>query len=111
VEREIWIARQGSAYLLPVADIAYFRAESKYVYAVTPQTMHKLEDSLDGLSSRLGNEFVRTHRKFLVRLSAVRSLVKIGVTDYLELTGIADPIPVSRREVALVRQAMRERSI
>ena len=111
IDKEIWVANRGGALLLPVAEVLYFMAEAKYVTAVTSRVSYKFEDSLDSLGKRLGNTFIRSHRKYLVRVSAIRSIVTIGVSKYFEIPDILDPIPVSRREEALVREVLKARTI
>lgn len=75
----IVIRSEGRVVTLPVADIIYFAASEKYLIVTTPTQTYRIEDSLDRLAEQLGNRFRRTHRKYLVRSSAIRARVRVGV--------------------------------
>jgi DNA-binding LytR/AlgR family response regulator len=107
--KALWIGSGADALLVPVADVLYFMADKKYIVALTRSQTYRLEDSLDRLGYQLEHEFVRTHRKYLVRVSAIQSIVRVGASKFIELAGLTDTIPVSRRDAAVVRQRMRAR--
>lgn len=65
---------------LPVADIAYFMAEDKTLYAVEQDgNQYIIEESLMSLSAKLDPElFFQINRKFVIQVSAIRSMLKIS---------------------------------
>lgn len=80
-------------------DILYAQAAGNYVELHLSDGKSKLlRQTLTGLESALEEgQFARTHRSYLVRKAAVRSLEPTGNGDYVaELDG-ARKVPVSRR--------------
>lgn len=106
----IRIVGDKDTMLVPVSDVLYFVADQKYLRAVTAVRVHRFEDSLDRLGGILGDEFVRVHRKYLVRTDAIRAIVDVGGGKFLDVDGVLDPIPISRRELHSVRLRLRGRS-
>ena len=105
----IVVPSQRDMVLVPIADIIYLMADKKYVSVITRTQTYRIEDSLDRLGGQLGEQFIRTHRKYLVRVSAIRTIVAVDVTKYLDVVDVPDPIPVSRRESVEVRQRLKLR--
>lgn len=94
---------------IPLADIFYLRADSKYVTARHPDGEALLEDSLKFLAERYPQQFYRVHRNALVNMSRVSGLEKeLGGQLYVTFHGIDDRLEVSRRHQAEVRKAMRQ---
>jgi two-component system response regulator AlgR len=97
---------------VPVAEVLYLKAELKYVTLRTAARSHVLDEPLAELEQRLaGAGFIRIHRNALVARHAVRELqrrsdagadegwaVRVAPTD--------EWLPVSRRQVAAVREAL-----
>jgi two-component system response regulator AlgR len=95
-----------------VAEVLYLKAELKYVTLRTAARSHVLDEPLAELEQRLaGAGFIRIHRNALVARHAVRELqrrsdagadegwaVRVAPTD--------EWLPVSRRQVAAVREAL-----
>ena len=94
----------GDRIKIAIADVLYFRAEAKYIFAVLKGRTLKFESSLAALESAFGSEMWRVHRKYLVRGSAVAGLIKIDGELFLDVEGAIEPIPVSRREASKVRE-------
>lgn len=95
--------------LVPVTDIIYAKAETKYVTLCTATAEHLIEESLLSVEQEFAHFFVRVHRNALVARDAI-----IGVergrrrSDYdasegldtwqVILRGTNDRLPISRRQ-------------
>ena len=120
---------RGALKRLPLADILYCRADTKYTTLRTAQQHYLVETSLVDLEQRYGEHFLRIHRSALVAAKAIRSLERPasgadgpapepevgsaeaeGGTWTLHLHGVPDTLPVSRRRVASVQALMRASS-
>ncbi|OYV33664.1 MAG: hypothetical protein B7Z83_09360 [Thiomonas sp. 20-64-5] len=115
----------GALKRVPLTDVLYCRAESKYTAVQTAQQQYLVDISLADLEQRHPEHFVRIHRGALVAASAIRSLERpthlagghahpqASGTDTdagawsLHLHGVPDVLPVSRRRVAAVQALLR----
>lgn len=96
---------------LAYADILLFKAEQKYVTAVTADANYLIDESLNELQERLGDAFMRVHRNALVARQAVQSLERRDTPQGQEGWGVRIKslnvwVEVSRRQLALVREAL-----
>ena len=94
--------------LVPVRDIVFLRAEQKYVTLRTKARSHLIEESLIALEREFEKRFVRIHRNCLVARAAIRGFER-SAEDAEEagwlvvLDGIAERLPVSRRQWPVLR--------
>ena len=105
------IQDRGRTEWVPLSEVLYFKAELKYVTVRTARRSHILDSTLSELEERHGAHFMRIHRNALIARRAVRSLEKHydaeeGEGWAVRLIGIDEPLAVSRRQVAAVREAM-----
>jgi two-component system response regulator AlgR len=96
---------------IPLDEVLYLRAEMKYVTLHTTTRSHVLDESLADLELRLGSGFIRIHRNALVARRAVRELQRRsdGGADEgwaLRVAPRDEWLPVSRRQVSTVREAL-----
>jgi two-component system response regulator AlgR len=102
---------------VPVAEVLVLKAELKYVTLRTADRHHVLDDSLSDLEQRLaamGGDFIRIHRNALVARHAVRELARRAEPDADEgwavrVAPLDEWLPVSRRQLAAVRDALAQR--
>lgn len=103
---------RGRTQRVPLAEVVYARAELKYV---TLHTRSGRELIWDGTLTQLEEQypafFIRVHRSVLVQRQAMQELKKtahpeLGEVWLLQLTGVPDKLPVSRRLLPSVRQAL-----
>ena len=115
----IVVSDRGRVVRVPVAEALYFKAELKYVTLRTADHSYVLDESLSDLEQRLGDRFLRVHRNALVARNAVRALERrvLGAEGDDEAAGegwavrmapVGEWLAVSRRQVAAVREAVRE---
>lgn len=97
---------RGNIRLVPVQDILYFMADSKYVTVRTPAEEHLIEDSLVNLEKEFGEKaFLRIHRNALVATGYIKGIEKSPAgTWQVSLKGLDKKLDVSRRHAASVRR-------
>ena len=101
---------RGNIRLVPVPDILYFLADSKYVVVRTPAEEHLIEDSLVNLEKEFADRFLRIHRNALVATGAIKGIEKNPAgTWQISLKGFDKKLDVSRRHTAQVRRWARNR--
>ena len=101
----------GRTERVPLAEVLLCKAELKYVTLRTAAGSYVLDSTLSELESRHAAHLMRVHRNALVARSAVRALERYfdaeeGEGWAVRLAGLADLVPVSRRQVAAVREAI-----
>lgn len=107
------VTERNRILLVPVRDIVYLRAELKYVTLRTRAGEHLIEEPLVALEREFAGRFVRVHRNCLVAKSAVRGFERAAGGDEeshwnVVLEGVAERLPVSRRQWAEVRTLAKE---
>jgi len=105
------IQERGRTERVPLAEVLYLRAEQKYVTVRTATRSFVVDDALSELEARHTAHFLRVHRSTLVARRAMRALERHYDADEGEgwavrLHGLTEPLPVSRRQVAAVREAL-----
>jgi len=96
---------RGSLQRVPIEDVIYFRADTKYVVARHLQGELLLEESLKSLEREFADRFLRVHRNALVSRERLVGIEKsLGGSGRARLSGCADQVEISRRHVAAVRR-------
>jgi len=108
------VAERHRIVLVPVKDIVFLRAEQKYVTVRTREREHLIEESLVALEREFSGPFVRIHRNCLVARAAIRGFERTGGGDeeahwQVMLDGIAERLPVSRRQWPAVRELVADK--
>ena len=106
----------GPSLLLGVDELLFARAADNYVEVFHLQAGESrrtvLRNSLKALSDALhphGDRFLRCHKSHLVDLHKVQRVSGNAQGLRLHLTGVEEPIPVSRQLTAAVRQRLAAR--
>jgi two-component system response regulator AlgR len=101
---------RGNIRLVPVPDVMFFLADSKYVVVRTAHEEHLIEDSLVNLEKEFGDQFLRVHRNALVATQFIKGIEKSPAgTWQVALKGSDKKLDVSRRHTAGVRRWARNR--
>ena len=105
------IQDRGRTERVPLQDVAYLKAELKYVTVRTPARSFILDASLSELEEKYGQQFLRVHRNALVARRLVRALEKHyddeeGEGWAVRLQGVDELLAVSRRQLAAVRELL-----
>jgi len=99
---------RGELRLIPIADVLYLQADTKYVEVHSAKEMLLIEDSLVQLEEEFSDIFVRIHRNCLVAKSAISGLAKSAQGEVaITLKHRPDKLEVSRRNVAQVRKLIK----
>jgi two-component system response regulator AlgR len=109
----VLIQDRGRAERVPLSEVLYLKSEYKYLTVRTATRSHILDGSLNEFEERYPNRFLRVHRNALVARSAIRSLEKYDDGEdaegwALRLDAIPEPVAVSRRQLAAVREVLKE---
>ncbi len=111
--RFLSVTERSRVVLVPLDDIIYLKAELKYITIRTAQREHLLEESLTKLETEYGTRFVRVHRNCLVARDYIRGFERRVNGDgdshwEVLMNGVAETLPVSRRQQFVVREVGRE---
>jgi two-component system response regulator AlgR len=101
---------RGNIRLVPILDIVYFLADSKYVAIKTANEEHLIEDSLINLEKEFEDHFIRIHRNALVATAFIKGIEKTPAgTWQVTFKNTDKKLDVSRRHTAAVRRWARSR--
>ena len=98
----------GALRRVALDDVLYFRADHKYTLLRTLHHAHLIDTPLHELAQRHGASFVRVHRGALAARDAIVALLHApGAGWVLQLRGVPETLPVSRRQLPAVRALLR----
>ena len=109
------IAERNRIHLIPVASVVYCKAELKYVTLRTLEREFIIEEPLVSLEREFADAFLRIHRNCLVARAAISGFERApgGSEDEshweVQLDGVAERLPVSRRQWTAVREILGHR--
>jgi two-component system response regulator AlgR len=103
------VNERGRIHLIPVADIAFLKAELKYVTVRTAEREFLIEESLAKLEQEFLGRFVRVHRNCLVAKESIEGFERATGDDgegnwVVVMKNIAEKLAVSRRHQHIVRE-------
>ena len=99
---------RGDLQLINVADIYYFKADSKYVEVRHKDGVVLIEESLVSLEKEFDGDFFRVHRNALVAADYVDGLQKgEDGHSHVHMSEIPETIEVSRRHLPAVRAMLK----
>lgn len=106
---------RGRLLLIPLFEIIYLKADLKYVTARTRDREYLLDESLTQLEQEFSERFIRLHRSVLVAKEAICGFEKTASDDaetqwQALLRGVAEKLPVSRRQWPLVKSYAKQLS-
>ncbi|MDJ0806245.1 MAG: LytTR family DNA-binding domain-containing protein [Gammaproteobacteria bacterium] len=105
---QLSMSYRGGLRRIPLDQVLYLRAESKYVMVFHTEGEMLLDESLKSLASRYSDWFIRIHRNALVARHALRGLEKCeGGVMRVSLQGSEALLEVSRRHLPGVRRLIR----
>lgn len=107
ITKHLAFETHGGVDVVALNDILFFKAADKYSEAVMESGLTKFHGkSLHRLEHILSNEFVRTHKSYLVHQKAISNVRSLEGSRYcLELCN-GDNLPVGRTRVDHVRQLL-----
>ena len=109
--RYLSITERGKVQLVPVAEVLFLKADSKYVTVRTAEREYLIEDPLNRLEEEFGALFVRIHRSCLVARRFIRGFERAASEEgegwAVMLEGWPEKLPVSRRQWPVVKAIIR----
>jgi two-component system response regulator AlgR len=110
------VAERNRIVLVPVSEVVYLKAELKYVTLRTRAAEHLIEEPLVAIEREFAQRFVRVHRNCLVARAAIRGFERSRGSESggeephwtVVLDGIAERLPVSRRQWPAVKEVLPE---
>jgi two-component system response regulator AlgR len=97
----IAIRERDGLKLIPVKNVAFFRADQKYVTVHHDEGVDLLEESLRDLEEEFAGYFVRTHRSLLVAMARIEALERQADGGcWVRIRGSTERLPVSRRQLS-----------
>ena len=107
--RFLSVTERSRVVLIPFEDVAYLKAELKYITIRTAQREYLLEESLTRLEEEFGLRLVRIHRNCLVSRDHIRGFERRAGDEgdahwEVLLRDIPESLPVSRRQQFVVRE-------
>ena len=106
--RHIAARVRDKLHVVPVDKVLCFIADQKYVTVCHTGGELLIDESLKDLEQEFAGRFLRVHRNALVAIGQVARLDKDEAGHFqVHLHGRAEPIEVSRRLVAEVRERLR----
>lgn len=108
------VAERHRIVLVPLREILFLRAEQKYATVRTRKREHLIEEPLIALEREFDARFVRVHRNCLVARAAIRGFERSSDSDddphwQVVLEGMAERLPVSRRQWPLLRDLVADK--
>lgn len=98
---------RGNLILIPVADIQFFQADSKYIVVRHLKGEVLIDESLKKLEDEFNHSFTRIHRNALVANCYIETLEKANDGHhYVHLQHVDEGLVVSRRQLSVVRKAL-----
>jgi len=111
IRNNICVRNGENLKLIPVDQILSFQAEQKYVRIDHRNGEDLLDESLKNLAAEFGDLFIRTHRNALAAVTYLERLEKCSDGGHeLWLQHSRQPLPVSRRHLAEIKQQLKTRS-
>ncbi|MBY0572544.1 MAG: LytTR family DNA-binding domain-containing protein [Undibacterium sp.] len=102
------IADRGHIKVVPVADILYVETADNYVLIHTMEAQHIWRQTLSAMLQRLGSDYARCHRRYLVRLDKIAqfSPAQKGDGELILHSGVVLPCSRQYREEVLLALGM-----
>jgi two-component system, LytTR family, response regulator len=102
------VTTSRGAVLVPVCEIEWIEAAGNYARIWTERRSYLLRSPLHDLERRVrGDGFLRAHRRALVRVGAIRELVRHGEDGLIAVLSTGQRVPISRRRRTAFTRAVR----
>ena len=102
----LWARLGGCVRLIPLDDVHYLQAEEKYVIVYHAHGQDLIEQSLKSLETAFPKRWIRIHRNCLVARQNIVELRRLGKKVVVVLRHVDQPLEVSRRCFAALREQL-----
>ena len=106
--KHLHVRADGRDYQFATDDILYFVAAGNYCEVTTRHGSILVKEPIKDILARLPASFVRIHRSAIVSTDRIRSLHRESTGRYMLETENGMRLPVSRKNVATLRQQMNQ---
>ncbi len=90
------VKKGGDIHVVPVEELVYIEAKDDYVMLYTEKGRYLKEKTMKYYESHLdGQQFVRVHRSYIVRVDAVKRLEPYGKSSYIAILSSGQKVNVS----------------
>jgi len=105
---KIMVSKGGKKLFIPIKDICYIMAKDDYSYIFTADDRYLSTKTLVKIESQFEETSIfRIHRRYLINLAQVSSVNSVkGGAMTLTVEGAEEELPVSRRRVPALKQAL-----
>lgn len=103
VRTHISARHRGGLTLIPLDEILYFRADSKYIEVRHLNGEVLIDETLKALEEEFSDRFIRVHRNAIVQSRWVNGIDREGNISFRE---IDDTVEVSRANLAQVKRIL-----
>jgi DNA-binding LytR/AlgR family response regulator len=105
---KIMVNKGGKKLFIPIRDVCYIMAKDDYSYIFTADDRYLSTKTLVKIESQFEETSIfRIHRRYLINLTKVTSVNSIkGGALTLTVEGAEEELPVSRRRVPALKQAL-----
>jgi len=104
--------KRGEKSLIEVNNIYYFLAEENYTILRWQDGEILINDTLKDLEQEFQGQFLRIHRRFLIAINRIETLVKEKNGHFhIRLRNIPEPLEVSRRQLSTVNKLLKNMRI
>ena len=95
--QRIVVRDRGQTYIIPLADVDYIEAEDDYIRICWQGKSVLKTQSLSSLETQLDSaEFIRIHRSYIAKLSAIKGLERISKDSQVIILHSGVKLPISR---------------
>ncbi|MCI5057698.1 MAG: response regulator transcription factor, partial [Flavobacteriales bacterium] len=92
VDDALFYRDQNVLKKINISDISYVKAFGNYLEIYENDFKHLVRSTLQSLLSKLPNNFIRSHRSYIVNVNQIREVN----STYLLLDGINDELPIGK---------------
>lgn len=100
-DKTLLIENRGERNLIPYSEIEYLESRDKKIYVIAGKREYSFYDTLDKLEQKLGENFIRCHRSFIVSKLYIKTISFPKNEIYLDDDSI---IPISRTYKSMLRE-------
>ncbi|MEC1178041.1 LytTR family DNA-binding domain-containing protein [Metasolibacillus meyeri] len=101
---KIAVSNEDRVALIKLQDVLYFTSEESKTKVITENKSYSSAESLITLEKKLGPNFIRVHRAFLINLEHLQELESWGTSKYNVILQGGHVVPVSRMYVKEIRK-------
>jgi len=112
VRTHISYFKRGEKSLIAVNKIYYFLAQENYTMLRWQGGEILINDTLKDLEQEFSGQFLRIHRRFLIAINQIETLVKEKTGHFhIRLKDIPETLEVSRRQLSTVNKLLKDMRI